>query len=310
RFLLLFIALVLFDGSLRFSHANSQCEKLFKPTLRVAAVQYPIEWNKDLNAFLRALEDHVSDAKAQGAELVVFPELPILDMLDPSRPEESQLRELATSITPVIFQHALALARSMNISVLAGSYPRLNSNADIVNTAVLAFPDGRSVYQDKLFLTPDEISWHWVPGDDLKVFNAPWGKSVILICYDCEIPMISSILAKEKPEIFLIPSMTGEKGFYRVRWAAQARAVEHYAFAVHTGTVDEKGADLHGQAAILTPQDTGFPGVLAEGTKNRRQVLTGVLDLDHLRERRESAGIYPAKHQSERRKKIILTRLK
>jgi predicted amidohydrolase len=279
--------------------------------LAVAAVQYPIRGGLDVTELLARIEHFAAEAQAGGAELVVFPELVVLDLLESAVPvigqgaaqaqdaEATQLRRIAREVTPRYFEEIQSSSRRLGVAILGGSAPRETSGGGIVNTALLAFPDGQRVLQDKLFLTPDEAAWGWTYGDRLRVFDAPWGRSTILICYDSQFPSLSQQLSEAAPELILIPSMTSDHGFFRVRWAAQARAIEHHAYVVVVGTVDAEPTPdgYHGQAAFLTPQDSGFAGVLAEGPRNREAIVHAKLDLAQLRRSRRAAGLYAARDQ-------------
>lgn len=275
--------------------------------LEVAAVQFPITANQTRAQLLSSFENFVRTAKRQGAQLVMFPELFTLDMMTmPSQESEGdQVRRIAREIASPLFEKAQQLSRELDIAILSGSTPRVKPDGSVMNSAFIAFPDGRTLIQDKLFLTPDERDWGLTAGTEVQVFDAPWGRTAILICYDCEIPRISDVLAETKPELILVPSMTGAvHGFYRVRWTAQARAIEHYSYVVHVGTVGGgrsiQGFNNYGQASVITPRDVGFPGLLTEGPLNESAVVRATLDFGFLREKRAQAGIYPARDQVAR----------
>ena len=158
--------------------------------LEIAAVQYPIQGGMRLAELVDRIEGYAVDARAQGAELVVFPELVVLDLLESAAPvigqgsaqvehaEAEQLRRIASEVTPRYFDELQSLSQRLGVSILGGSAPR-STDAGIVNTAMLAFPNGQRVLQDKLFLTPDEAAWGWTTGDQLRVFDAPWGRSTL-----------------------------------------------------------------------------------------------------------------------------------
>ena len=59
-------------------------------------------------------------------------------------------------------------------------------------------------------------------------------------------------------------------------------------------------AEHTGQAALLSPQDAGFSGTIAEGPKNKDALVFGVLDLAKLRSSRANAGIYSARDAAKR----------
>jgi predicted amidohydrolase len=284
-----------------------------KSTLKVAAVQYPLAEGLKPHAFLAKVSSYIKEAKAQGSELVVFPELVSTELVDwysKQATDVEQLRQIATEFTPQYIEWLKQQAQTNGIAILGGSTPRLRGN-DVVNTAVLALADGRVMLQDKLFLTPDEKQWGWVSGDTLNVFDTPWGRTVITICFDCEFPVVSNMLAAERPDVILVPSWTStHSGLNRVDYTARARAVEHYAYVVKTGTVADPTATLphFGQASIHTPQDKGFPVQPNEGKLNEAAIVYGTLDLQLLREKKASSGYHPSNEQNLRLTPIKIER--
>jgi predicted amidohydrolase len=119
------------------------------------------------------------------------------------------------------------------------------------------------------------------------------------------------MLAKEKPDVILVPSWTStESGLNRVDFTSRARAVEHYAYVIKTGTVrgDNATQPHYGQASFHTPQDKGFDTKVKEGELNKAQILFGTLDLEHLRTRKAESGYYPGHEQNQRTKPLTLER--
>lgn len=293
-----------------------------RPTsLRVAAIQYDLTGGLTFTQFMEKIRNYTRVAKQQGAELVVFPELFSADLFPGGRvravgearveltvdDECRAIGMIAREYTQRFFHEVAELSRELGVSIQAGTIPRIDGD-EVRNTAMLAFPDRPPAFQDKLFLTACERKdWGWSPGRELKLIDAPWGSTLISICYDTEVPWISNQMAARSPEVILVPSCTcASDGFYRVRWTAQARAVEHHAYVVHTGTVGPgtltPNMNTHyGQAAILTPSDAGFERVLAQGAANEPAVVVADLDLSRLRKSRETTNVWPARDQSERR---------
>jgi predicted amidohydrolase len=263
--------------------------------LKAAAIQFQIDTGKSIDDYLEKCRQLVDEAARQGNQLVVFPELTTLDMVSYRRgaeTEAAQMNAIARQYTAQIFEQTAEWARQKNIAILAGSSGRETPNG-IVNTAMLVLPDGRRFYQDKLFLTPDEVQWGWTTGNELKVFETPWGKTAILICYDSQFPALSQALAQHGVDVILIPSMTSGPGINRVRWAAQARSVEHHAYVVTTGTVSPPGrSNFSGQAAFITPQEVGYPGILKQGTRDQADLVSATFNLDQLRRSKQNTGIY------------------
>lgn len=278
---------------------------------KVAAVQYPLAEGLKPEAFFDKVSRYISEAKSADVELVVFPELLTTELIDWEDGYVAKLKSLAEEFTPRYHAWLKAEAQTKQISVLGGTSPRLLPDGTIVNTAVLALPDGQLLLQDKLFLTPDEKQWGWTGGDALKIFQTPWGQTVIAICFDCEFPVVSSLLAAERPDVILVPSWTStHSGLNRVDFTARARAVEHFAYVVKTGTVpDLKSTQSHfGQASVHTPQEAGFPVKPNEGHLNEPGLVFGELNLAYLRDKKKTSGYYPANEQSLRTKPIRLER--
>lgn len=294
---------------LAFALAISACAHTPKPpsaaplpgTHRIAAVQYQIRAGRSVQEVIAEATQTIAQAAQAEAELVVFPELFLFDIWPDTLDDESAyVRRVAKDVTPQVQAALREAAKAHGVAVLLGSAPEVRDDA-LYNTAHLYFADGREIRQDKMFLTGWGKKVGMTPGQELQVFDAPWGKSVILICYDVEIPKLSNQLAAERPEVLLVPSMTeSEHGLYRVRWAAQARAVEHHAYVVVAGTVGQPSPTWrhYGQAAVLTPRDDGFEGVLAEGPRDLAAVVYGDLDLERLRTSRARVTFYPAKDQT------------
>jgi predicted amidohydrolase len=198
-------------------------------TLKVSAVQYPIHGAQSENQFLKRVEGYIISAKKEGASVVVLPELICLDLIEAgnSANEARQLQKIAREFSPRYFDWMKEKSKEFQITILGGSFP-FEVDDEIRNIALMSFEDGTTYTQEKLFLTPDEIGWGWKPGHELKLFEHPTiGRFTIHICYDSEFPQMSTMIADFRPRVVFIPSMTGERGFNRVRWSAQARAVEH-----------------------------------------------------------------------------------
>lgn len=270
-------------------------------TLRIAAVQFPMFGGRTNEEFLRDVERYIKEAKDGGAGLVVFPELITADLIrpNPNLPEDKQMKAVAQDITPGYLSWLLEKSVEYGIAIMGGSSPRL-ADGNVLNTAYLVFSSGEVFQQDKCFLTPDEKDWNFSCGQDIEVFETPIGKVSIMICFDCEMPALSASLSREKPEIILIPSWTASRhGFNRVSWSARARAIEHYAYVVKTGTVAAEGSseEHHGQASIMTPQDSGFPLETADGSYDTAGIVFADLNLKLLRSRRTETGYYPDKEQ-------------
>ena len=165
------------------------------------------------------------------------------------------------------------LAQRHGVHVLAASAPVLTPDGP-VNRARFFSPKGTMGVQDKVIMTRFERErWGIGASGPLRVFETELGRIGVLICYDCEFPLLARALVEAGAEILLVPSCTdGEAGYMRVRIAAMARALEGQCITVQAPTVGlarwSPAVDENvGKAGLFAPPDAGFPasGVLAEG---------------------------------------------
>ena len=272
-------------------------------SIKVALVQYPVVGGLTLEELTRKVYKYVEASSTDEADLVVFPELFSLDLLDWSIPETEQFEDIIAQIFPDFIAALEKMADSFELYILAGSVPAM-VNGKIRNRSYLIGPGHQSVFQEKMFLTPDEVEWGWEASNVASVINTPWGKTAITICYDSEIPLVSQTLSQDDIDVLLIPSMTGDSGFTRVRWSVQARSVEHLSYALVTGCIGDPapGWGMRGQGAVLGPSLDGYstPPLIAEGTLNKDEIVYATLDLDELRRAKISGDYYPAQNERNR----------
>jgi predicted amidohydrolase len=270
---------------------------------RVAVAQYEIRGDVPAARISARAEALVADAARGGAELVVLPELFVLDAwpLASDASEGEITRRIARDVTPVVLDDLRGAAARHQIAVLAGSAPELRGER-LYNTSRLLFPDGREVSQDKVHPTAWGERVGFTAGAGVRAFDAPWGRTAILVCYDVEFPSVTAGLVESAPEVLLVPSMTeSEFGRDRVRWTAQARAVEHHAYVLVAPTVGATSHDWRhfGRAAVLTPRVPGFPGLLAEATRGGEGLVFATLELDRLRRSRATTNFFPARNERD-----------
>ena len=140
--------------------------------------------------------------------------------------------------------------------------------------------------------------WGVSTGAPPQVFETPWGRIGLSICYDSEFPKHVRAQVEAGAWLILVPTCTDTlHGYNRVRFACQARAVENQCFVAVAPTVglapwsaalDEN----RGQAAVFGPVDRGFPedGVLAAGSMDQPGWTFCTLDPARIeRVRREGA---------------------
>lgn len=154
---------------------------------------------------LAAIDQWCERAVAEGAEIVLFPELVVHGHCTPNTWELAEPVPNGPSV-----QRLIELARRYGIFLSAGMSEK---ERDIVyNTQVLVGPDGYLGKQRKLHLSRDEVALY-KGGREISVFDLGKCKVGTVICYDNWFPEIPRILALRGADIILMPHAAREKGW-------------------------------------------------------------------------------------------------
>lgn len=268
--------------------------------VRVCVIQYAMKKINAFREFAEQCEYYVDVASDYKSDFAIFPEIfttQLLSFLDEKSPSAA-VRRLTEYTEPYIMMFS-ELAVKYNINIIGGSH-FVMENDHIYNIAYLFRRNGTIEKQYKLHITPNERKWWGVqPGNELRVFNTDCGKIAILICYDIEFPELSRIVTDRGANIIFCPFCTDDRqGYLRVRYCAQARAVENQIYTVIAGTVGNlphvENMDIqYAQSGIFTPSDFTFPrdGIQGETSPNIEMVVVGDLDLEMLRRSRKSGSV-------------------
>ncbi len=277
--------------------------------LRVGALQYFIRPVTGFDQFADQVEGLVATAADYGVQLLVFPEYftaQLLTLGNTRRPMAEQALDLAHQV-PRFQELMRGLALRFRLYIVAGSIPSLGDAGVLHNDSFVFGPDGGSSWQGKLHMTRwEREEWKIRPRRRLRIFTAPFGRFAISICYDAEFPELARAAARRGADLLIVPSCTDDRqGFLRVRYCAQARAIENQMFVVHACTVGSlpmvPAVSLnYGQASVLTPSDFPFArdGIRAEGAINQEMMVVAELDLDDLRRSRETGTVLPLRDSS------------
>ena len=269
---------------------------------RICTVQYHMRTVKNWDEFWTQCEYFVDAAADNQADFVLFPELlttQLLGLMTRARPSE-MVRELA-SHTSSYLEFFTSMAVKYNVNVIGGSQFTLEEDS-LYNVAYLFRRDGTIEMQYKIQITPDEKRWWGVEGGDVvEVMDTDRGKVAILICYDVEFPELARIAASKGAQILFVPFNTDSReGYLRVRYCAQARAIENDVYVAISGCTGNlpfvHNADVHyAQSGIFTPLDYSFDrdGIAAECTPNIETLVTHDMDLDLLRRHRRTGSVRP-----------------
>lgn len=270
--------------------------------VRLACVQYQMRKINSFEEFARQVTYFIDTAAGYHADYVLMPELFTVQLLSETEtlsPQEGMRR--LSKYTSKFVKLMSGLAKRNGMTIIAGSHP-VRVKKQLQNVSFICLPNGTVAEQPKIHITPNEAKWWGIDGgNSLQVIDTPKAKIGVLICYDIEFPEATRYLADQGVDIIFVPFCTDNRqGYMRVRYCAQARAIENQIYVALAGNVgnlpDVENMDIqYGQAAVLTPSDFEFArdGIAAEADSNEETVLICDLDLDDLYEARAEGSVTP-----------------
>jgi predicted amidohydrolase/GNAT superfamily N-acetyltransferase len=271
--------------------------------VRIACVQYQVRKIESFADFANQVEYFVETAAHYQSDFVMFPELFTVQLLSFIEPLTSVqgIRRLATEFTGPFIELMSRLSRKHGLYIIGGSHP-MEEDGELHNNCLIFDPEGRYISQPKLHITPSEKRfWGITGGNELIVLPTPKAKIAVQICYDIEFPEASRYLADQGVEILFVPYCTDDRhGQLRVRYCAQARAIENQIFVATAGVIGNlpsvPAMDIHyGQAAVFTPSDFEFArdGIQAIADSNVETLLVTDIDTGDLYRSRSSGSVTP-----------------
>lgn len=287
-----------------------------KKIVRLGLVQWQMRPYNDLDSLMQQVEYFVDALSAYKSDFALFPEFfnaPLMAKYNHlSEPEA--IRKLAEH-TEEIVQRFSALSVSYNINIITGSMPEVVDNK-VYNVGYVCHRSGNTERFEKLHVTPDEKKcWGMTGGHDLKTFDTDCGKIGVLICYDVEFPELPRLMADDGMNILFVPFLTDtQNGYSRVRYCAQARAIENECYVAIAGSVGNlpnvHNMDIQYAASmVFTPCDFSFPtnGIKSEATPNTEMILIADVDIDLINELHNYGAV---KNLKDRRKDLFELKLK
>lgn len=245
--------------------------------LTVAAAQMHSAVN-DRDGNLRHAAELIGEAAAKGAQLVVLPELFGVDYMAFSQRDPALFQRAEPMDGPTVTAMAAA-AKQHGVWVIPTFFEKALAGV-CYDTAVLINPDGAVVGKYRkthiaLMSSPEagQEKYFFAPGNHLPVFDTPFGKLGILICYDRGFPEAWRALTLQGAEIIAVPiTTTDEDGFAEM---ARTRCFENGVVGIFVNRVgQEDWKHFFGGSLIVGPRGD----VLAQAG-GEEAVLTATVDL-------------------------------
>ena len=249
--------------------------------VRIAVAQYEprvgeVDANRD-----RAVH-WAGTAAAEGAELIVLPELASSGYVFSSEEEAAQSAEDPDEGRTVRALREVCATHGCHI--VAGLNERDGDCRH--NSAVLVGPSGRLATYRKLHLYNDEQTW-FQPGDGLPVVDLPFGRVGIIICFDLWFPEAARALALAGADIIAVPTnwvasfkrtVYDDRGYCQGDYVAMVTAAQNGVVMACADRIGiERGVHFLG-ASIIVGAD-GWP-VAGPASPDREELLYADIDID------------------------------
>lgn len=234
---------------------------------RIATCAFPPTY--DVAKSLELHLSYIDEAADNDADLVVFPETslqgypPNFSVGDP----EPALKQVFAVAEPVpggpSVETIAAKAAERGVHVIYGLTEAGDRPGIVYNTMVLTGPQGLIGTFRKVHLTmPEQMVWR--PGNDWPVYDTPFGRIGMLICYDKSFPEACRELALRGADIFVMstawPMMPGHGEGMDNFWVRQydaferVRAMENGRWFVSSNFIGELGGfEFFGLSQVVDP---------------------------------------------------------
>ncbi|MGE5526796.1 MAG: carbon-nitrogen hydrolase family protein [Rhodospirillaceae bacterium] len=255
--------------------------------VRVAAVQ--MASGPHVEANLKEAARLIEMAAEQGAKLIGLPEyFPIMGMRDD---DKVKVREQPGKGPIQAFLSDAA--KRHGVWLVGGSVPLVASVDSKVRNSTLVFDDqGRQVARyDKIHLFGFEMNDERYseqvtiePGDKVVVFETPFARVGLSICYDLRFPELYRAMGDV--DLIMVPSaFTETTGKAHWETLIRARAIENLAYVVAPaqGGYHVNGRETHGDSMIVDPW-----GVVLDRLHRGSGVVVAGVNLAYLRRLRQS----------------------
>lgn len=245
--------------------------------LQMAALPGQVEVNRQ-----KALK-FIEQAARQHAQIALLPELWDTDYFFP---QAKTLAREHQEKTKVMMAWA---AREYKLYLVAGSVAQWREGR-LYNTTYVFDPSGQEVaaYSKIHLFGLMEEDKHLAPGERGTLWEAPFGKAGLMICYDLRFPELARTYALQGAQLFFVPAAWAYPRDKHWQLLLRARATENQLFVVGCNRVGRSGDfEFPGRSAIIDPWgETVIEGDDQEG------VFTESIDMGKVEEIRQKMPIF------------------
>ena len=251
--------------------------------MRVAVIQFQIHAG-DVAHNQKTVEKYIRLAKEKGAELLLLPELWNTGY------DLENLKQIAEPLTGKSIKLLQKLALELDIFIIGGSISE-KKEGRYYNTAVVINQKGEIITKYRkihLFSFGMHEDQYFSPGDEWVIFDTPWIKAGLIICYDLRFPELIRNLTLRGAELIFVPAEWPKARVDNWRVLCQARAIENQCFLVSANATGvSAGTEFSGNSMIISP----IGDILNEGGSQEGVYLSD-LNMNQIEEIKSKINIF------------------
>ena len=229
---------------------------------------------------LATMRELAGDAAGRGARLIVFPEYSSF-FVDPVGREFVDAAEV---LDGPFMRGVAALARDLDVHIVAGMAERVDALARFSNTVVAVAPTGDIVAtyrKQHLYDAFGARESDWVQAGELgdpQTFEVDGIQIGLQTCYDLRFPEVTRTIVDAGAELVLVPSEWVRGPLKEQHWRTliAARAIEN---TVYVAAADHTPPIGVGTSMIVDPM-----GVVRADAGERQDVAVAVIDPERVRQ--------------------------
>ncbi len=223
---------------------------------RVCIIQISSEYTFPDKNIEKAVWWMVEAVKNCNPDLIVFPET-VTTGFNPGV-NQDELWKMIDKVPGKLTERICIAAKMYKKFIIWPTYERGTKKGIIYNSALLINNKGEIIGKYRkthLYPTERKSNSGWsTAGKTLKVFQTPFAKIGIIICFDGDFPIPSMKLAEKGAEVIIRPSAFLRS--YEVwRLTGQARAYDNHVFFINANACgkDASGTNYFGNSMIISP---------------------------------------------------------
>jgi len=253
----------------------------------------------DPQANRRKIVERVREARERGAHLIIFPECALVGYCFDSLEEAA---EFAEPLDGSLAEGLTSVCEETGAHAVAGFIEK--EDGKYYNSAMLVGPQGLIGSYRKIHLPFLGVDRFLTPGNrPFHVFDLPFGKIGINICYDASFPEASRVLKLLGAELIVLPTNWPPGAWRTPEFVVNTRAQEnHTYFAAANRVGQERGWQFIGRSKMVDC----LGDTIAEASVEREEVLIAEFDLKLANDNRivNVAGAYEIDRLADRRPEL------